>query len=312
MFNAYTDALNSSLSLNEALAVQQENLLNFNTYGYKTKRPTILPSSFGVILGEEQTNPEAAFTLFVKGEKITKMAIDRDYPDAFFMVRDGEKEYLTRLGDFKFSRQQRAANTYIGQPFEERTYLTTQDGYQVMGYAIGKGPVVQAKRFKDPLSDPNPVLLGESLTETGEKTIGANQPLQKGPLIPIDVTRGSNGLILDRYEDVRVNKKGIMEGLAEGLWVPLYQVGLFSVPNPEGLARIGSTAYRAETEESGLRQDPPSGVRVRGEHVEKSNVNLKYDSYHYKNVKNSLNLALSLQRSNNQLFQQFQGLLSTQ
>jgi len=312
VFNAYTDALNSTLTFEHALGEQQENLLNFNTFGFQESRRSLIPSSFGVILGTENPDTEPAFSLFIKGEKITKMAIDRDFPSAFFLVKDKEKEYLTRLGDWKYSRQQRAANTYIGQPYEERTYLTSQDGYHVMGYAIGRGPVTQAKRFKDPLNTVDPILLGDSAIETAEKQIGGQEPLQKGPLVPIDLTRGSNGLILDRYEDLRLSKKGIIEGLRKGLWVPLYQVATFTVPNIDGLARVGSTSYRTETEESGLRQNSSNDVKLRSEHVEKSNVNLKYDSYIYKNLRNSLNLALSLQKSNNQIFQQFQQLLTSQ
>lgn len=310
MFNAYIDALNSSLSFNEALAEQQNNLLNFNTYGYRDKRSRLTPSSFGVVLGEMQPNSAAGIPTYIKGETVTKLAIDGTYPQSFFVVKDKDKDYLTRLGDFKFTRKQRAANTYIGQPFEERTYLTTQDGYYVMGNAIGRGPAKQARRFKDPLSSPEPVLLGESPIETDEKDIGENEPVQKGPLVPIDLTRGSNGLILDRYEDVRVAKSGTIEGLRKGLWVPLYKISLVSVPNPDGLISKGNTAYQIETEESGLRINAPEGIKVRSEYVEKSNVNLKYDSYMYKNLRNSLNLALSLQKSNNQIFQQFQALLS--
>ncbi len=310
MFNAYIDALNSSLSFNEALAEQQNNLLNFNTYGYRDKRSRLAPSSFGVVLGEMQPNSAAGIPTYIKGETVTKLAIDGTYPQSFFVVKDKDKDYLTRLGDFKFTRKQRAANTYIGQPFEERTYLTTQDGYYVMGNAIGRGPAKQARRFKDPLSSPEPVLLGESPIETDEKDIGENEPVQKGPLVPIDLTRGSNGLILDRYEDVRVAKTGTIEGLRKGLWVPLYKISLVSVPNPDGLISKGNTAYQIETEESGLRINAPEGIKVRSEYVEKSNVNLKYDSYMYKNLRNSLNLALSLQKSNNQIFQQFQALLS--
>jgi flagellar basal body rod protein FlgG len=312
MFNAYIDALNSTLTFEHALGKQQENLLNFNTLGYQEKREKLAPSSFGVILAGEENNGDVGFTTFIKGEKVTKMAIDSAYPNAFFLTKDGDKEYLTQLGDFKYSRQQRAANTYIGQPYEERTYLTTQDGYLVMGYPIGRGPTTQAKRFKDPLSAVDPVLFGESPIETPEKKIASNEPLQKGPQVPIDLTRGSNGLYLDRYEDLRTSSKGIIEGLRKGLWVPLYQVSLYSIPNPTALARIGDTAYRVETEKSGLRQSPPPDVKVRAEHVEKSNVNLKYNSYLYKNMRNNLNLAVSLQRSNNQIFQQFQQLLNAQ
>ncbi|MDX1919843.1 MAG: hypothetical protein SFU25_03805 [Candidatus Caenarcaniphilales bacterium] len=290
MFNAYTDALNSTLTFNEALAAQQENLLNFNTFGYKSKRTHVAPSDFGVVLSHEQRLLDPAFSVFMKGEKITKMAIDREFDGVFFLVKDKDKEYLSRLGDFKYHRQQRAENTYIGQPLEERTYLTTQDNYTVMGYAIGRGPVTQAERFKDPLIEPsiNPNL-GQSPIKTPEKPIGLNEPLQKGPLIPIDLTRGANGLVLDRYEDLRVKGRNI-EGLRKGLWVPLYEVALFSVPNQEGLAFKDNSPYATETEESGLRQAAPAEVKIRPEQVEKSNVNVRYDSYHYKNLRNSLNL----------------------
>lgn len=309
MFNAYVDAFNSTLTFNHALEEYQENLLNANTFGYQEKRLNLAPSSFGVILKDEERNLASGITTFVKGEKVTKLALDAAFPSAYFLVKDGEKEYLTQLGDFKFNRTQRAANTYIGQPFEERVYLTTQEGYMVMGYPIGRGPVTQDKRFKDPLIATDPVLLGESPIQTPEKTIGAQEPLQKGPLVPIDLTRGANGLILDRYEDLRTNTKGVIEGLRKGLWVPLYQVSVVSVPNPSGLAQVDNTAYRIETEKSGLRQNAPEEVKVRAEHVVKSNVSTKYDSYLYKAMRNNLNTALALQKSNNQIFQQFQQIL---
>ena len=309
MFNAYVDAFNSTLTFNHALEEYKENLLNANTFGYQERRVGLAPSSFGVILKDEERNLASGITTYIKGEKVTKMAIDTAFPSTYFLTKDSDKEYLTQLGDFKMNRTQRAANTYIGQPFEERTYLATQEGYAVMGYAIGRGPVTQEKRFKDPLIATDPVLLGESPIQTPEKTIGSAEPLQKGPLIPIDLTRGENGLILDRYEDLRTSSKGIIEGLRKGLWVPLYQVAVFSVPNPSGLAQIDNTAYRVETEKSGLRQNPPDGLKIRSEHVVKSNVNTKYDSYLYKAMRNNLNTALALQKSNNQIFQQFQQIL---
>ncbi|MDJ0624828.1 MAG: hypothetical protein QNJ31_00490 [Candidatus Caenarcaniphilales bacterium] len=310
MFNAYTDALNSILSFNSALGEQQENLLNFNTFGYRGKRTKLLPSNFGVVLAKSQRNLDPARSVFVKGEKVTKLTIDKDFSGVYFLAKDNETDYLTRLGDFKYHRQQRHKDTYIGQPLEERTYLATQDGYLIMGNAIGRGPVTQEERFKDPMIDPNYTLFGESPITTPEKRIGSNEPLKKGPLIPIDLTRGANGLILDRYEDLRTSKNGVIEGLRKGLWVPLYQLALYSVPNPDGLAFIGNTPYRTETEQSGLKQAAPPNVRIRSEQVEKSNINLRYDSYHYRNLRNSLNLALQLQRSNNQLLQQFQQLLT--
>jgi flagellar basal body rod protein FlgG len=312
MFNAYTNAINSTLTYEHALGSQQDNLLNAYTLGYQGKRERLAPSSFGVIMQGEENDSNTGTTTFVKGEKVTKLAIDGDYPSSFFVVQDGDKQYLTRLGDFNYTRKQRAANTYIGQPYEERTYLTSQEGYFVMGYPIGRGPVTQEKRFRDPLSATDPVILGESPIETKEKEIGTNEPLQKGPMVPIDLSRGSNGLILDRYEDLKVSTKGIVQGLSKGLWVPLYQVALVSVPNPSGLAKIGNTAYRVETEQSGLRQNAPADVKVRREHVEKSNVNLKYSSFLYKNTRNMLNIGVQMNRSNNTIFQQFLQLLNPQ
>ncbi|HEY9886302.1 MAG TPA: hypothetical protein V6C96_03470 [Vampirovibrionales bacterium] len=288
--------------------------MNFNTFGYKTERPKLASSSFGVILAGKDKIMSPALSAFMKGEKVTKLSIDRDWDGVFFMAKDDEsqKEYLTRLGDFKYTRTQRAKNTYIGKPLEERTYLTTQDDYLVMGYPIGKGPVTVAERFKDPLIDPSTGNLGDSAIRTEKRDVGKNIPYQFGPLVPIDLTRGPNGLILDRYENLEVNSQGIVRGLKDGLWVPLYKMALFSVPNQDGLASIGNTPYRVETEESGLREKAPDGVKIRNEQIEKSNVDLRYDSYHYRNLRNSLQLALQLQRSNTQLFQQFQQLIPSQ
>jgi hypothetical protein len=179
----------------------------------------------------------------------------------------------------------------------------------VMGQPIGKGPVTQAKRYRDPLSATDPVFL-QSTVQTEEKKIGTQEEIQKGPLVPIDLTRGSNGLILDRYEDLRTSKTGIIEGLRKGLWVPLYQIQLVSVPNENALTKVRQTDYRVETEASGLRQDAAGMARIRSEQVEKSNVNLKLASYDYKKLRNDLNLSLVLQKSNASLFQQFQSILN--
>ncbi|MFN5540506.1 MAG: hypothetical protein ACK481_10705 [Candidatus Melainabacteria bacterium] len=310
MFNAYTDSVNSTLSFTAGLEAQQNNLVNNNTWGYQENRFNMIPTSFGVLMQDLGLNPEKDVgTVFIKGENVTKLSVDKDYPPAYFVVRDGSKEYLTRLGNFKYTRTQRAKNTYIGQPMEERTYLTTQDGYMVMGQPIGKGPVTQAKRYRDPLSATDPVFL-QSTVQTEEKKIGTQEEIQKGPLVPIDLTRGSNGLILDRYEDLRTSKTGIIEGLRKGLWVPLYQIQLVSVPNENALTKVRQTDYRVETEASGLRQDAAGMARIRSEQVEKSNVNLKLASYDYKKLRNDLNLSLVLQKSNASLFQQFQSILN--
>ncbi len=310
MFNAYTDSVNSTLSFTAGLEAQQNNLVNNNTWGYQENRFNMIPTSFGVLMQDLGLNPEKDVgTVFIKGENVTKLSVDKDYPPAYFVVRDGSKEYLTRLGNFKYTRTQRAKNTYIGQPMEERTYLTTQDGYMVMGQPIGKGPVTQAKRYRDPLSATDPVFL-QSTVQTEEKKIGTQEKIQKGPVVPIDLTRGSNGLILDRYEDLRTSKTGIIEGLRKGLWVPLYQIQLVSVPNENALTKVRQTDYRVETEASGLRQDAAGMARIRSEQVEKSNVNLKLASYDYKKLRNDLNLSLVLQKSNASLFQQFQSILN--
>ena len=310
MFNAYTDSVNSTLSFTAGLEAQQNNLVNNNTWGYQENRFNMIPTSFGVLMQDLGLNPEKDVgTVFIKGENVTKLSVDKDYPPAYFVVRDGSKEYLTRLGNFKYTRTQRAKNTYIGQPMEERTYLTTQDGYMVMGQPIGKGPVTQAKRYRDPLSATDPVFL-QSTVQTEEKKIGTQEKIQKGPLVPIDLTRGSNGLILDRYEDLRTSKTGIIEGLRKGLWVPLYQIQLVSVPNENALTKVRQTDYRVETEASGLRQDAAGMARIRSEQIEKSNVNLKLASYDYKKLRNDLNLSLVLQKSNASLFQQFQSILN--
>jgi flagellar hook protein FlgE len=130
-------------------------------------------------------------------------------------------------------------------------------------------------------------------------------------MVPIDLTRGKNGLILDRYEKVETTDDGIIRGFRDGLWVPLYKVSLVSVPNPSGLAAIDDTPYRLETEASGLRTNAPEGVKLYSERVEKSNVNLKLSSYEYQKLRNNVTLANSLQRSNAQLLQQFQQLLNS-
>ncbi|MDX1917694.1 MAG: hypothetical protein SFT81_00925 [Candidatus Caenarcaniphilales bacterium] len=310
MFNALTDAVNSTLSYGDALEEQQSNLLNAFTYGYQSTRTRLAPSSFGVVLEEREYDNSPGKLVFIKGEKVTKLALDPDYDNLFFLTRDGSKEYLTRLGDFKFTRKQRAPYTYIGQPYEERTYLTTQDGYLVMGYPIGRGPLEQAERFKDPLSSRDPVLLGESPIRTPKKKLSENEPLQLGPLVPIDLTRGANGLYLDKYEELETTNEGILRGLSRGIWVPLYKVGVVSVPNPAGLTHVGNTPYRLETEQSGLRQYPPSDIKIVSQNIEKSNISTKYASYEYKKLRNNLTLALNLQRSNNQLLQQFQNLIN--
>jgi hypothetical protein len=65
VFNTYFDALNSSLSFNEALAAQQEHLLNANTYGYQSKRSYLAPSSFGVVMSHQQRVTDLAFTVLM-------------------------------------------------------------------------------------------------------------------------------------------------------------------------------------------------------------------------------------------------------
>ena len=309
MFNAYDSAVNSTLTFQDALAERQENVLNAYTYGYQEKRSQLVNTDFGAVLEESSRNTDLVPPAFMKGEKLTKISIDTNFPSVFFVVKDGDKEYLTRLGDFKYTRKQKLKDTYIGQPFEERSYLTTKDGYAVMGYPIGKGPVKQESRYKDPFNEVDHPRLGESPIKTDKKTIGENIPYEFGPQVPIDLTRGKNGLILDKYRDLEVSSKGIISGYKDGIWVPLYKISLASVPNPEELSKIGNTAYRTENEKSGLRTKPPSDVTIRPESIEKSNVNTKLSSYEYKKMKLNLTTAISLQKANNQILQQYQSIL---
>lgn len=310
MFNAYIDTLNSTLAFSEALESRQNDILNIHTFGYKETSKKFIDTDFGVIFDETNSKRQDVFPhIFMKGENMTKMAIDRDYPYVYFVTKKGDQEFLTRLGDFKYTRKQREKDTYIGKPLEERVYLTTRDGYNVMGYPIGKGPLKQDKRFKDPFSDIEHPRVGDSPILTGKKTIGANQPTEYGPMVPIDLTRGENGLILDKYTKVKTEKDGIIRGFKDGLWVPLYKISMGSVPNPDGLAQVKDTPYMIETEESGLRKEAPKGVNIMPEALERSNVNTKLASYDYKKYKFNMTVALSLQKSNMQLLQQFQQLL---
>lgn len=310
MFDAYIDTLNSTLAFSEALERRQDDILNLHTFGYKEKGKRFIDTDFGVVFDETQNKMQDIVPhVFMKGENMTKMAINRDFPSVFFVTKKGDQEFLTRLGNFKYTRKQREKDTYIGKPLEERVYLTTQDGYNVMGYPIGKGPLKQEKRFKDPFSDIEHPRLGDSPIKTDEKEIGKNQPMEYGPMVPIDLTRGENGLILDKYTKVKTGKDGIIRGFKDGLWVPLYKISMGSVPNPEGLAQVKNTAYMIETEESGLRKDAPKGVTIMPEAIERSNVNTKLASYDYKKYKFNMTVALSLQKSNMQLLQQFQQLL---
>lgn len=311
MFDAYNSALNSAMSFQDALQAQQENILNVYTFGYQENMTELVNTNFGLVMEETGKRTDPALPVFMKGEDMTKMAIDRNSPDAHFLVRDGNKEYLTRLGDFKYTRGQKASHTYIGRPFEERTYLTTKEGYYVMAYPIGRGPAKQDNRYKDPFSDTDHPRLGESPIMTEEKTIGANEPYQYGPMVPMDLTRGSNGLILDKYQKVKMSNNGVVSGLKDGLWVPLYKIAVVSIPNPDGLSTVGNTAYRLETEASGLRQKPSADTKIRPEFIEKSNVNNRLSAYEYKKQRLNLTTALSLQKSNAQLLQQFQQLLQS-
>lgn len=309
MFDAYVNVFNSTLNLEEGLKNRQTDLLNTNTWGYKQYGQKLVNTDFGVVLEKLDRIESPGLPVFMKGEKLTKVAIDNSAPYVYFLVNKGDKDYVTRLGDFKFSREQRAKDTYIGQPLEERTYLTTNGGHYVMGRPIGKGPIKETGKYKDPFSDVDMPRLGESLVKTQSKTINPHEKMETGPLVPIDLTRGSNGLILDKYTEVKLNSNGVITGKKDGFWIPLYKMELVSIPNPEGLAHVGNSPYYTETEQSGLRQKAPGHVKVKPESIEKSNVTNRMTSFDYKRLKQNLNIALSLQRSNNQLLQQFQQLL---
>lgn len=310
MFDAYINAFNSTLNFNEIIKHRQDDLLNLNTLGYKQRNLHLADTSFGTILKEGQTRiQDVPQPIFMKGEKMTKIAIDPKHSSAFFTVENNDKKYLTRLGAFKYTRKLRAKDTYIGKSLEERLYLTTEDGHHVMGYPIGKGPLKQDKRFKDPFSDAHHPRLGESLVYEEGKTIGKGTKFEYGKSIPIDLTRDSNGLILGKYTEVKTSKDGIIRGSKDGLWVPLYKLAITSVPNPEGLTQVNNTPYYVTTEASGQAHTKPLNIKVRPEAVEKSNVNTKITTYDYKRYRLSLQTALSLQRANQQLLQQFQQLL---
>ncbi len=310
MFDAYNNSVNSSLTIQDALKYKQEDLLNVNTPGYQYTNRKLRNSGFGLILEENQKTQDPKAAIFMKGEKLTKVSIDDKYPFVYFLVKDDKNEYLTQLGDFKYTRTKKVEDTYIGKQNEERTYLTTQKDYLVMGYPIGSGQVKQKQRYKDPFNNVEHPILGESPILTQEKIIGKDLEYKFGPMVPIDLTRDSNGLILGRYTEVELDSKGIVYGNRKGLLVPLYKLALASIPNPQGLASIGDTPYFKETEESGLRQKPPEGVTVRPETLLNSNVNTKFTANDFKKLKLTLTTALSLQKVNNQIMQEFQGILS--
>jgi|GEM_PF-2756148 len=313
MFSAYTVSNNSTLTQNNLLSAIQDDLINAKTNGYQGKKFRIASTEFGTVLADKYLDLQSSAPFFMRGEKITKMAISSDRQDAHFLLTNGEDKFLTRVGDFKLSYKEKAKNTYIGKPSQLRTYLVSSDGGKfVLGRPIGKGPIRQEKRPRDPLLlEEFPSVNNSPVFEPGRK-IGGEVPYSYGPLVPIDLTRGKNGLILDRYSKVKLSKKsGIIEGLKDGLWVPLYKLPLFSVPNPHGLHQIPNSTLKTITEKSGKLIEV-NDVDILGEHIEKSNVSEKYSSVVYKMASSALNLAIVMNRNNLEVFRRYLGLLNAQ
>ena len=312
MFSAYITANNSTLTQQELVSGIQDDLINAKTNGYQGKKFTTAGTSFGKVITKKYLDIDTSAPFFMRGEKLTKIAISKDRKDAHFLLTDGKKNFLTRVGDFTFSQRKRVDGTYLGKPNESRRYLVSTDGDKLLlGRPIGEGPITQDKRPRDPLLLDKFPDLSQSPIYHPKQKIGGDKEYAYGPLIPIDLTRGKNGLILNRYSKVQLSKKGVIEGYLDGLWIPLYKIQLCSVSNPHGLHQIGNSTLKRATPESGAIQEI-DGVEVLGEHIEKSNVSEKYSSYRYKSENSALRLAIVMSRNNQQILQRYQNLLNGQ
>jgi flagellar hook protein FlgE len=255
----------SGLRVNQTmLDVTGNNIANANTIGFKGST-TIFQDTLSQLLNGASavspprggTNPiqvglgvqlAATSTNMTQGSaQTTGRATDLMLQgDGFFVVQRGNETLYTRAGAFNFDAGD--PNAVAPQPSDPT--LVTPSGNRVMGYAL----------------DAN-----------GNRT---------GGLVPVTLPRkmsvdadGDPGTP-DTLEDVQsysIGQDGKLRAMYGGKQVELSQVAIADFANPQGLEKVGETAYRASAS-SGQPDVDVSGVGRRGVMmsgtVEMSNVDL--------------------------------------
>jgi flagellar hook protein FlgE len=165
--------------------------------------------------------------------------------DGFFVVKRGGESMYTRAGAFNF---------------DSSGNLVTVDGDMVQGSKKITGTGTAADPYVADMSDPNiePITIPDMVDDNPA---------------PIPPATTSNPL-----RSYNIGADGMITGIyADGSKKPLFKIAMANFTNPEGLEKVGDTAFR-ETTNSGAAQIGEPGTGRRGDLIggslEMSNVDL--------------------------------------
>jgi flagellar hook protein FlgE len=255
----------SGLRVNQSmLDVTGNNIANANTIGFKGSTTIFQDTLSQMLTGASAVSPPRGGTNPIQvglgvqlagistnmtqgSAQTTGRATDLMIQgDGFFVVQRGNESLYTRAGAFNFDGGD--PNAVAPQPSDP--CLVTPTGSRVMGYALD----------------------------------GAGNPT--GGLTPVTLPRtravdaDGNPGTPDTVEDVQsysIGGDGKLRAIYGGVQVELAQLAVADFANPQGLEKVGETAYRASAS-SGQADVNVSGVGRRGNlmsgTVEMSNVDL--------------------------------------
>jgi flagellar hook protein FlgE len=166
--------------------------------------------------------------------------------DGFFVVQRGNETLYTRAGAFNFD----GGDPNAAPPQPSDPCLVTPSGNRVMGYAIGAD---------------------------GNATGGlVPVTLPRSRAVDADGNPGTPPTVED-VQSYNIGQDGKLRAVYGGVQVELAQLAIADFANPQGLEKVGETAYRASAS-SGQADINVSGVGGRGimmaGTVEMSNVDL--------------------------------------
>src|SRR3712207_6669870 len=255
----------SGLRVNQTmLDVTGNNIANANTLGFKGST-TIFQDTLSQMLGGATavspprggTNPTQVglgvqlagiSTNMTQGSaQLTGRATDLMIQgDGFFVVQRGNETLYTRAGAFNFD----GGDPDAVPPQPSDPCLVTPSGNRVMGYALDENG--------NPTGGLAPVTLPRTMT------VDADGDPDTPPTV-------------EDVQSYTIGQDGKLRAVYGGVQVELSQLAIADFANPQGLEKVGETAYRASAS-SGDADLSVSGVGRRGimmaGAVEMSNVDL--------------------------------------
>ena len=229
------------------LDVTGNNIANANTVGYKASNVVFQDTLSQMLTGGAAPNANSGGTNPIQvGLGVQVGGVSTNFGQGSAQVT-GKNTNLMISGDGLFVVKRNGENLYTRAGafnFDSAGSLVTPDGDRVQGYAPGPSGAI------DTTVAPQDITIPDIANDTATPALTS-------------YNIGTDGTITGVY--------------ADGTKKPLFQIALANFANPEGLDKVGDTAYRSSTNSGVVQVGTPSTGRrgaITGGQLEMSNVDL--------------------------------------